>query len=122
MQNCYSTIAICILNVHPDFCHGYSSNSSFATLWLVTLIVGVQLIGVIIQVGLSSSTRVPTCVTTVLTVVGVALISMVVQVSLGPSASVLATPVRHAVEIRSTPYRGIHVHTLDQIEAHPKLE
>ena len=122
MQQLLLYYSICVLNVHAYFCHSYSSNSSFATLWLVTLIVGVQLIGVIIQVGLSSSTRVPTCVTTVLTVVGVALISMVVQVGLGPSASVLATPVRHAVEIRSTPYRGIHVHTLDQIEAHPKLE
>ena len=118
----YYSIATCILNVHAYFCHGYSSTSSFATLWLVMLIVGVQLVGMIIQVSFSSNTRLATRVTTVLTVIGVALISMVVQVSLGPSASVLATPVRHAVEIRSTPYRGIHVHTLDQIEAHPKLE
>ena len=73
-------------------------------------------------VGLSSSTRVSTCVITVLTVVGVALISMVVQVNLGPCASVLATPVRHAVKIRSTLYTGIHAHPLDQIGAHPKLE
>ena len=57
----------------------------------------------------------------VLTVVGVALISMVVQVSAGPSASVLSTCVRHAVEIRSTHITCIaelhaYMHTLQSAD------
>jgi len=71
----YYSIATCILNVHAYFCHGYSSTSSFATLWLVTLIVEVQLIGVIIQSVLVPVTeypwiwlRIDTCMTTVYSV------------------------------------------------------
>ena len=60
-------------NVNAYFHCGDRLTSSFSTLRLVELIVGIQLISMVIQVRLSSSTRVSTCVTPILTVVGVAL-------------------------------------------------